>query len=435
MIPKVSKGEGLSVLTKGDGFIEALVPRGLVGSRFSVEDAPVNAEGLVPLRIVWEKGVIVSINSIQFAINCPLKLLLPRLIEPHAHIDKAFTWGKYPNLSGTYDGALKTNLQEYKSRTIKELRVRVENSLKLAIKNGLRAMRSHVDSFGLEAENTWDALIDLKQKWSDLIELQFVALVPLEFWNSQHGLLFASKIAREGGIIGAVILPPFNKKRTYKLISKMLTLANKLQCPIDLHIDESDKYPAAGLKVLVDVLDNNDVNIPITCSHSSSMSLLPYKELIVLAKRLAEHKINVVALPLTNSWLLGRSPKKTPVKRAIAPIRQLQEVGVNVCVGGDNVQDPWFPGGNFDPIALMSFSMPIAQLAPWNRLGLAPFTSAPTFMMGLKKEGIIDVGNSAEFIVLDANSWVETLSSPPLRKIMINGSWLDASTISIQKKM
>ena len=43
--------------------------------------------------------------------------MLPRLVEPHAHIDKAFTWKKFPNLDGTYKGALTANLSEIENRT------------------------------------------------------------------------------------------------------------------------------------------------------------------------------------------------------------------------------------------------------------------------------------------------------------------------------
>jgi cytosine deaminase len=68
-----------------------------------------------------------------------------------------------------------------------------------------------------------------------------------------------------------------------------------------------------------------------------------------LAERMALHNIRVVALPLTNGWLLGRQDFATPLRRPLAPIRQLQRAGVCVAVGGDNVQDPWFPAGNFDP--------------------------------------------------------------------------------------
>ena len=98
------------------------------------------------------------------------------------------------------------------------------------------------------------------------------------------------------------------------------------------------------------------------------MGLLPKRRLKRLADRLAHHGVNAVALPMTNAWLLGRKNRKTPLTRPIAPISQLQQAGVTVAIGGDNVQDPWFPIGDFDPVSLMSFSMVLAQLAPWNRL-------------------------------------------------------------------
>ena len=63
----------------------------------------------------------------------PETLMMPRLVEPHAHIDKAFTWRISPNLLGTYEEALNANLEEHKHRSIKNVRLRAEKSLKLMI--------------------------------------------------------------------------------------------------------------------------------------------------------------------------------------------------------------------------------------------------------------------------------------------------------------
>ena len=208
-------------------------------------------------------------------------------------------------------------------------------------------------------------------------------------------------------------------------LAHMFRLADSLGCGIDLHVDESQIEPAGGLKLLLKVLDNLKIDIPITCSHVSSMALLPKDELKRLADRLAEKQISVVALPLTNGWLLGNNSCSTPLKRPLAPIKQLQKAGVLLAVGGDNVQDPWFPTGNFDPLALMSTSLPLAQLVPWERLGLAPFTTAAARLMGLEWDGTLQVGGPAEFLLLEAASWAEALSTPPKRQVLINGSWLE----------
>ncbi len=406
------------------GSLQALVPRGLLANRTYVCEGRVDAEGLLPLRIGWEGGRISSLEVANSESVCDLNLVLPRLVEPHAHIDKAFSWLKAPNLKGTYSNALAANLQELKSRTVLDVRERAKRSLELALSNGLRAIRSHVDSFGPLAEQSWEALVDLQKEFKPLIELQLVALVPLEYWSTQEGHHFAKKVATYKGFLGGVLVPPFNVKKIRTHLFEALTLANELGCGIDLHIDESQIKPAVGLKQLLEVLDQIELAVPITCSHASSMSLLPPKELMYLAHRLAEHRVNVVALPLTNSWLLGRNYKSRSIKRPLAPIHQLQQAGVTVSVGGDNVQDPWFPLGNFDPLTLMAFSLPLTQLAPWQRLGLAPFTTSAASLMNLNWDGVFDLGSPADMIFLEASSWSEALAASPRRKIMINGSWI-----------
>ncbi len=404
-----------------NGNLDAWVPRGLVGSVDEVLSVPVTAEGLCPLTVSWEGGRIASLEALDPNSSSPSKLLLPRFAEPHAHIDKAFTWSESPNLLGSYEGALDANLHEQTSRTIEAVFSRAERSLQLSLKNGFRAIRSHVDSFGLCADMTWDALLDLRSKWHSLIELQLVALVPLEYWTTSQGSHLASRVARAGGLLGGVLVPPFEVKGSSFFLLKLCQLANNLGCGIDLHIDESGFQPGAGLNQLVRVLDQIQLSVPITCSHLSSMGLLPPKDLRRLADRLAHHQVNVVALPLTNSWLLGRQPRRTPIQRPLAPILQLQQAGITVAVGRDNVQDPWFPAGDFDPLGLMSFSLPLAQLAPWQRLGLSPFTTAAAALMGLEWDGTIQRGSPADLLLLEANSWSEALSKPPRRQVLING--------------
>tara|TARA_Y100001968_G_scaffold42730_2_gene32808 strand:+ start:4038 stop:5306 length:1269 start_codon:yes stop_codon:yes gene_type:complete len=411
--------------------IEAWFPRGLVVDAANVVSAPVTAEGLCPLRISWEKEKINGIEAINDYVNAPSKLLLPRLVEPHAHLDKIFTWKKFPNLAGTYGGALEANLEEHQARTAQGVRFRAEKALNLALKNGLRSVRTHVDSFGLNGEQSLQVLIDLKEKWKSLIELQFVALVPLDYWNSSEGSLLATRVSGQGGLLGGVIAPPFDKRKSYRDLLELFKLARQLECGVDLHIDEADTCPAAGLNQLIEVLEHLDVNVPITCSHSSSMGLLPATKLRHLAAKLAQYKINVIAMPFTNSWLLGRKERETPIKRPLAPIRQLQQAGVVVGVGGDNIQDPWFPFGNLDPISLMAFAMPLTQLAPWERLGLAPFTTSAATLMELEWDGTIQVGSPSDFILLDASSWTEALSTFPSRQIIIGGEWFNEEKVSM----
>ena len=64
-------------------------------------------------------------------------------------------------------------------------------------------------------------------------------LLILEFWNTTDGEDLAKIFSSNGGILGGVIVPPFNKKDTSKFLANMLLLASKNNLEIDLHIDES----------------------------------------------------------------------------------------------------------------------------------------------------------------------------------------------------
>ena len=90
----------------------------------------------------------------------PDGMLLPRLLEPHAHLDKAFSWSRYPNLSGTYAGAMAANFREHQSRTLEVVQERFERAMQLAWRHGLRAVRTHIDSLGPGAQCSWDAILE-----------------------------------------------------------------------------------------------------------------------------------------------------------------------------------------------------------------------------------------------------------------------------------
>ena len=353
--------------------------------------------------------------------------MLPRGVDPHVHLDKAFTWDQHPNLAGTYAGALKANLQEHNTRTRDDVLERGHRALELACASGQRALRSHIDSLGPGAACSWEALVELREHWRDRLELQLVALVPIEHWGTTEGEVLAERVAAVGGLLGGcwchhAQAPGCGDRES-----------SASACPtsglrVDLHIDESDQHPAQGMQQLLSVLEVERQSPRVTCSHASSLGLLSMRRLEAMAERMAAQHLTVVALPLTNGWLLGRQRDATPVLRPLAPIRQLQRAGVCVAIGGDNVADPWFPGGCFDPLALMAASLPLTQLAPWQRLGLAPFSTAAAALMQLDWDGVIAEGAPADLIVLDAAGWHEALMRPPQRRILIRGRWSLGST-------
>ncbi len=402
------------------GKLEVLIPRSLCEIE-NADNLKVDDENFASVFVAWEKGIVSELKPINIKNKKPKKILFPRFVETHSHFDKSFIFGEFPNFKSDYEEALSVNLEEHKTRTINKVLERAEKSLNLALKNGYRAIRSHVDTYETQDHNIWDELFKLQKKYSSKLKLQYVALAPLEFWDTPRGEELAKLFSKEKGILGGVLIPPFNRIKIKQLLSKTLLLADKYNLEIDLHIDESTIEPGAGIKVLLETIDRLNVKVPITCSHLSSILFLDNNEILHLGSEIAKKDIKVIALPLTNFWLLNRRDKSISLNRPVAPIKQLQKSLVDVSIGSDNVQDPWYPFGNYDPFYLISLAMPMLQLNPWERLTLSSILLSPSRLLNLNWDGLVRKGCPVDFVVLDAETWADIFSSNLKREVLING--------------
>ena len=404
------------------------LPRQLLDPRLDL--GPPGADGLVAVRLEQRDGRITALDPIAAAAQPdglpPLPLALTPLVEPHAHLDKCFSAEAFPNWDGTMAAALALNQAEYEQRSQSQVHQRAERALQRAWRQGLRAIRSHIDSVGPGARPSWEALLELRRQWAARLELQLVALAPVAHWLTPDGGELARWVAERGGLLGGVIGPPYaGGPADRRALEALLRLAEQLGCGVDLHVDEADRQPGRGVALVAAAARRLGITVPITCSHASSLALLGERAQWRLAEQLAAAGIAVVALPTTNAWLLGRRAGRTPLLRPQAPIHELQRAGVAVAVGGDNVQDPWFPGGDFDPIELLRFSVVAAHLHPWRRLGLAPFTTGAARVLGLAWDGVLRCGGPADLVVLAASSWPELLARTPQRRVLRGGQWLE----------
>jgi len=400
------------------------IPRGLLDP--TLPFPPADSEGLTRVCLAHQDGRITRLRPYEGPEpEGGVPMALTPLVEAHAHLDKAFTSPRRANLAGTMEEALRVNQREAGERTAEAVEQRAERALERGWRYGLRAIRSHIDSGGPWSDFCWEVLGGLRRRWAGRVELELVALVPIHHWLTREGAQLARRVAAEQGLLGGVLGPPYQLQGGEReALLAMFSLGEREGCGIDLHIDESDQPPPRGLISLTKALRRRPLQVPLVASHASSMGLLEDRALRQLADGMAQAEVGVVALPTTNLWLLDRDPEKTPSRRPKAPIRQLQQAGVTVAIGGDNVQDAWFPGGDFDPIELIRFATVASHLLPWQRAGLAPFTTCPARLLNLPWDGVLRIGAPADLVVLAATSWTEVLARSPRRRVLRNGDWL-----------
>ena len=412
--------------SSASGLLAARVPRSLLDPQAAAWPLP-DAYGLLPVRLQWAEGRITRVEPWPDGEHPgTLPLVITPLVEPHAHLDKAFTAAAFPNLEGTMQAALAANRREFAERTAEQVWERAERALQMAWRHGVRAIRTHIDGVGPAARPSWEALRQLQQRWRGRVDLQLVLLAPLDHWETPEGQRDAQDLAAAGSLLGGVLGPPyrFNAEVPRRLL-QLLRLAERVGARVDLHVDESDRQPGRGVALVARTLIEQRMAVPLTCSHASSLGLLRGSRLAHLAEQMATAELNVVALPSTNLWLLGRRPEGTPLLRPMAPVAALQQAGVAVAVGGDNVQDPWFPGGDFDPLAVLGLAAVAFHLVPWERQGLAPFSTAASRVLGLEWDGVIRPGAPADLLVLGVSDWNGLLTRPPQRRVLRQGAWLE----------
>ena len=87
-------------------FLQAWIPRGLLELQAQHRVPACTLEGLTPVQIQWCEGVLEDLRPLDADQSPPEHVVLPRLVDAHVHLDKAFTWQDHPNLLGTYELSL-----------------------------------------------------------------------------------------------------------------------------------------------------------------------------------------------------------------------------------------------------------------------------------------------------------------------------------------
>ncbi|MEO5899826.1 MAG: amidohydrolase family protein [Ilumatobacteraceae bacterium] len=290
-------------------------------------------------------------------------LVLPAFAEPHAHLDKAFLAERVPNPTGDLMGAILAMGNARPSITVADTTARAERAARLMAANGTTAIRTHADVTADNGLISVEALIDVRERLRDLVDIQIVALAGYPSTGAHgdrvRGLL---RDAIEMGIdvIGGC---PHLETDPAEANDLFLTFAASAGLPVDLHTDETLNPAICALADLAERVLATGFSLPVTASHCCSLGVQPEARQRSIAERVAAAGIHVVALPQTNLFLQGRQHgQSTP--RGITAVRALLDAGVHVAAGADNLQDPFNPVGRGDALETASLMVTAAHLLP-----------------------------------------------------------------------
>lgn len=345
-------------------------------------------------------------------------LLVPAFAEPHAHLDKAFLAEVVPNPAGDLLGAIEAMRASRHLTTFDDTVERAERAARLMSANGVTLIRSHADTTPDNGLRSVQALVELRHRVADVVDLQIVALAGWPVTGpagADARALLRDAVAAGADLVGGCPhLEDDADELQTAATATLLEIAADTGCDVDLHTDETLDPHASGLEELARQVR---AGFPhrVTASHCVSLGMQEPQRQRQVAEQVAAAGIGVVSLPQTNLFLQGRD-HSVATPRGLTAVRALLDAGVTVAAGADNLQDPFNPMGRADPLEIASLLVVTAHVSPDEALGAV--TGAAHQVLGAPAPGVRP-GDRADLVALRAATVRGAVASAPTPRLVI----------------
>lgn len=334
-------------------------------------------------------------------------VILPLPIEPHVHLDKTHTAHRCHAEKPGLFGAIDAMVQDLGNWTADDLRARINRGMADAYANGVAAIRSHCDWAQPGVPLSWAVMGEVAQDWRARLPLQRASLSGIDLLGDpDHGPAIAARVAQDNAVLGCFI---YRHADIPERLLRVFRLAETHGLRLDFHVDEGLQPEANAFDDIVRLTADFDMGGRVLCGHACSLSIRADAEVACVMDSAARAGVALTVMPTTNLHLQDMSPGRTPRLRGLAPMHELRAAGVQVLLGTDNVRDPFYPYGSYDPIEVLRLATLAAHLTPADWLDAIATASARA--MGLV-EPAIAVGTPADFITVQGADWPEALSGP-----------------------
>ncbi|MFS0559467.1 cytosine deaminase [Terribacillus sp. 179-K 1B1 HS] len=374
-----------------------------------------NREGLWQIQI--KEGKIeriaqsIEANREDQIMDVQGNLVLPPFIEPHIHLDTTLTAGE-PNWNES--GTLFEGIQRWAERkellTLEDVKTRAKQALKWQIAQGIQHVRTHVDVTDPEL-TALKALLEVKEEMASYVDLQLVAFPQEGILSYPNGEELLEESLRMGAdVVGGIPHYEFTREYGVESLQTAFKLAEKYDRLVDIHCDEIDDEQSRFVEVVAAEAHRYGMGERVTASHTTAMGSYNDAYTSKLFRLLKLSNINMVANPLVNIHLQGRFDTY-PKRRGITRVKELQEAGINVSFGHDDIFDPWYPLGTGNMLQVLHMGIHVTQLMGYDQIvnSIDMITANSARTLHIEEKYGIEEGKPANLIVLEAENEYEAI--------------------------
>jgi len=288
-------------------------------------------------------GVIAAIRTAVAAIDdrprldLAGRLLLPAFVEGHIHLDKTH-WGA-PRLAHVEGRAVRERIASERvarHQVALPIEARAAALVRSLIANGVTRARSHVDIDNDVGLRGLEAVMLVRERFRDWIDLQLVAF-PQSGVLAERGApeLLAAALEAGADLIGGLDPLGFDGDVDGQL-DVVFALAQRFGKGVDIHLHDGGDAGAAELRDIAARTIALGMQGRVAVSHAFALGSIGRERFEETADWLAKAEVAI----MTSCQPSAPAP----------PVRALRERGVTVFAGSDNIRDCWSPYGNGDPL-------------------------------------------------------------------------------------
>ena len=354
--------------------------------------------------------------------------VMSAFVDPHAHLDKGDLCAAGLSPERDLFAAITRVRGDYVRWSAPELTRRIEFALRSAFAHGTRALNSYCDWSVPEGPLAWRVLQDLRSRWAGRVELTITSLASVaELEDPQRAATMTAAVAEGGGVLGWFVYPG----APTHLLPQAFDLAQRHGLRLDFHIDEHLDPPQANLGHVARLARERGWGPRTVCGHACALGVLERCDREALLDEVAASGLGLVSLPWTNLYLQDSGPglagggRRTPSRRGLLPVHEARARGIPLAFASDNHRDPFFPGGDLDPLQTLALAAMAAQLDDPVRDWADTISRQGAALLHLAWDGVLRQGAPADLVIHPGRDSVEVVSRPAFgRRVLRAGRWL-----------
>ncbi len=261
-------------------------------------------------------------------------LLLPSFVEKHVHLDKTLMGDDWRACIPASSVIGRCEIEKNILASIPtSTRQRAEALLEQLLSFGSTHVRTHVDIYPEVKLKNLEGVQQALEKYSNKLNSEIVAFAQHGLLRSGSAQLIREAVRNGAGIVGAVDPASVDNNIEASLV-QLMDLAVEGDADIDLHLHDPGHLGTFTMKRLAFLTKQAGWEGRVAIGHAFGLGDVSTEESYEMAEILKNAGISIVT--------------SLPTARAIPPVNILNECGVEVAIGNDNIFDTWWPIGNGD---------------------------------------------------------------------------------------